>query len=175
MPDLKISELSVATPLDGTELVPVVQGGTTKRMPASALWAQELGYAEKATVNETTSNNLVTDADLMNNLIAGLTVVVVGTGRPVDVEIGCSWAANNTAGKTCYLVLMINGSQVGGMFPSQTSGTANKGTNIYGKRRLVLTNGVQYTFQVAKFVDSGTTGTYNATPNAPLWLGVTQR
>ena len=40
MADLKISQLtSATTPLDGTELVPVVQGGVTKKVTAEAVAA----------------------------------------------------------------------------------------------------------------------------------------
>ena len=49
MADTKISQLaSATTPLTGTELVPVVQGGATKKVPVSALGAQAVATHEAA-------------------------------------------------------------------------------------------------------------------------------
>ena len=55
MADVKISELPVATALDGTELVPVVQGGVTSQTTATQLVQQFNGTA--ATFNALTLLN----------------------------------------------------------------------------------------------------------------------
>lgn len=175
MANKKISELTVAAPLAGTELLPVSQGGVTKAIPLNTLPGMEIGYAERNTSSTTTELG-ITDALLMQNLITGLTVVVTGKGRPVEIEYFCALVAHTVLNGVVYAVLMINGSQVGG---SASWTTVAKAGNAQGpmiaKRRMVLADGVQYTFQVGMSLDVAGTGTYFASDAAPQYLSVVQR
>lgn len=85
MADTKISALSAASTLDGTEIVPVVQGGTTKRSTVALINAQSgtsvrgnLGYAE-ITADQTGIGTSITD-------LTGLAVTVtVNSGERIKV------------------------------------------------------------------------------------------
>ena len=51
MPNKKISELPIASILDGTELFPVVQGGTTKQVTKSLITETNYTQVEKTKLN----------------------------------------------------------------------------------------------------------------------------
>lgn len=91
MADTKISELTAAGALAGTETVPVVQSGTTKRTTASAIaalsgtsvvidFAHARRTAGNLTINGTSWANLDTGLDLVLTAAAGDEVLISVTG-----------------------------------------------------------------------------------------------
>lgn len=137
---------------------------------------QEIGYAESFTA--TTSTNTAAGAASMSvNTIPGLSVTVVGTGRPVSVEFkGCGY---NTAGDVPFGVgvLMATGGvttcidfDYGNNHVTSGVGLEEK---LFIRRRLVLAAGVAYTFTVGMWTTSGTAHFYadNVTPK-PMYLAV---
>lgn len=135
---------------------------------------EELGYAERTT-NDTTTNTSLVDADLAANTIGGLTFTVTGDGNPVDVEFRCSGAYHSTANTRVNAVLLVNGSSVNGDLGAADSPSTSGGPSLSFKRRLVLTDGVSYTFEVAKRVAAAGTGTYVAAATFPMYLAATRR
>lgn len=93
MADTKVSSLTAASALDGTELVPIVQGGTSKRTTVADLRvvdiAQVVGTAQ---ANSTTTAAAITD--LTASLVAGTYLVKVWI---------CYQAAATTTGVQIYL------------------------------------------------------------------------
>lgn len=91
MPNVKISELPAAsTPLAGTELVPVVQGGVTEQVTVANLTAGRAVSASDVTVsNLTASQAVLTDANkkLVSQATTGTGNVVRATGPTLSAPI----------------------------------------------------------------------------------------
>lgn len=153
MADVKISALPAATlPLAGTELVPCVQGGTTKNVPASSIGFPDapndanyylrhaLGWSQAAVVAHSGAY-----ADL--------------SGTPSLATVATTGAYSDLTGKPTYLAKRI-----------YTNATATGGVTInwasYDEARLTLTGDVTLTFSGAsdgqgcniKFKQDGTGG-----------------
>lgn len=180
MPDVKISDLSVAGALDGTEVVPLLQGGVTKKATLNQIGSavprpgSELGYAERL-LTDTTTNTLFTYAAFAANVINGLTVVVMGRGRPVDVEFWCGQVYTSTVNKATFAALLMNGAIVN--YGASVSASTVNGSVLAVRRRLVLPDGVQHTFDIGKATTGGTS-TFIADAAGlvtPMFLAVTQR
>jgi hypothetical protein len=107
MADLKISQLPVATtPLAGTELVPIVQGATTKQTTAAALLT--------GTVPSGTANGVL--------YLNGSKVVTSGSGLTFD---GMLLSINGGTNGTCFAVKGT------GAFAGFDTGAANDGRIEY--------------------------------------------
>lgn len=130
----------------------------------------EIGYSERTT--SATSTQTVPNA---TGTISGLVVVVTGAGRPVDVRFESALAWNSTANKHSFASLMVNGGAGGGANGSHSPVTTT-GIGLGFTRRMVLTDGVSYTFTVALYTESGG-GTVTAFANAtyPMSISVTNR
>lgn len=88
MADKKISQLTAATtPLAGTEVVPVVQSGVTKKVPVADLTA-----GRDVAVKTITADNVKTSAAAANLDISGNTIAAAGSGTNVDVNINAKGA-----------------------------------------------------------------------------------
>lgn len=124
----------------------------------------ELGYAERST-----------SYSAGNSDISGLSVTVTGQGRPVDIEFYCPTAYHSVSGTLIRADIKSNGTIVNSWF-DVTSNTA-AGRTAQVKQRLVLTDGVDYTFTIGTF--QGTAGTMtwfaSASPVRPMWLSVVSR
>lgn len=131
-------------------------------------WNQssELGYAER-TSNDTTTN--ATFGNVGSNKISGLSVTVVGEGKPVMVEFYCSSAIHSVTDTAAGVVLLINGATTGGQ---QGYVEAKTSEALIMRRRLVLTAGTSYTFEIGKFIVAAGTGTYLAGADNPMHLSV---
>lgn len=132
-------------------------------------YSTELAYAERTT-NDTTTNTVY--ASSPSNKISGLLCTVIGTGQPVTVEFYCPSASHSVADKNAAAVLLINGSVTSGQTSEATSSIASAANGILMLRRLVLTAGTSYTFEVGKYLSSAGTGTYVAWADAPIHLAV---
>lgn len=130
----------------------------------------EIGYAER-----TTSATSTQTAPNATGTISGLSVTVVGSGRPVDIRFNAALSWSSVANKTVFTSLMVNG-VAGGAASGDSSPVTTTGPTQHLNRRMVLTNGVSYTFTVALYVESGGgTGTAFANATYPMSLSVTNR
>jgi len=109
MADTKISALTAATtPLDGTEVVPLVQGGTTKKVTVSDLTAGRAVSMLSATAgNVQISGNTVTTTNTNGNLTldpngTGFVIVAAPTNGTI-AQLG------NTSSRTFYFKQNNNG------------------------------------------------------------------
>lgn len=92
MVDVTIPNLPSATALDGTELFPVVQGGTTKRAPLSAIPSAGGGLSPTAAQTITglwtyTTAPVLPDGALTTDMIAGLGGYVDGRRGQTTVRL----------------------------------------------------------------------------------------
>ena len=109
----------------------------------------ELAYDERATNFASTNTTLfaTTGTGGADPVIAGLDVTVVGTGAAVMVEFFAPgvWQSAGTP-VTAYFV--VNGAVTAAtsQYRNYTAGGVGEGGSM--RRRVVLTNGVSYTFKV---------------------------
>lgn len=131
----------------------------------------EIGYAERTT--SATSTQTVPNA---TGTISGLSVTVVGSGRAVDIRFACALSWASVANKQVFTSLMVNGGATGAAC-SENSVLTNTGPGQDFTRRMVLTDGVSYTFTVALYTEvaSGATVTAFANATYPMALSVTNR
>lgn len=88
MADLKISQLPAAsTPLAGTEVLPIVQSGTTKQVSVNDLTAGKAVTA--ATVTATTVNATTFDTNVATAgvTLAGITLAADGTQTNISINL----------------------------------------------------------------------------------------
>lgn len=136
----------------------------------------ELGYAEVTSSLTSTAVDVTGAADL-----AGLSVTVVGKGRPVDIEFFCPSVTHSVASTTVNADVVVNGdiisarNQIG--TAKSTATAAGTGPSLYVKRRAVLADTVSYTFTVRVFTAgvAGTSTMYAANPYSPMFLSVVSR
>jgi len=133
---------------------------------AAAFEAQpgvELGYASRDTAFTTAAN-----AE-----IPLLSVTVVGKGRPVDVEFYCSRLYHSVNGTFMQLRLLRNSIQIqqaADVVPATTAGSS-----FNPRQRIVLTDGVSYTFTAYVQLGAPGTATVEAQGDRPMWLSVVSR
>jgi hypothetical protein len=131
----------------------------------------ELGYEERTT-NDTTTNTAY--ASTTSNKISGLSVTVVGQGLPVLIEFFCPGVFHSVAATGVSVALITNGALTSGQLATVDSSATNKSRALIMRRRMLLTAGTSYTFEVGKYVDAAGTGTYTAVADAPMYLAVTR-
>jgi hypothetical protein len=142
--------------------------GTTSLVFAVVPAGQELGYAEFTSTKTSTNTT-----SWINDKISGLSLTIVGTGRPVEIEVFSSAIRSDTADKYVILGLIEDGS-------ATASGTrvfrrANIGEFVSIRRRRVLAAGTSYTFEAGVQVESGVTASVIGGATAPTFLAVTER
>lgn len=106
----------------------------------------ELAYAERATNFNTTNTDVFSTASA--SLIGGaLTVTLVGTGDPVNVEFYAPTVVNSVGAlATSWFVVNGNVTHALGQYRKWSSTAQGEGGTMV--RRMVLTNGVEYTIRV---------------------------
>jgi|GEM_PF-5842404 len=137
----------------------------------------DMGSAERLTSATTTATSYA----LATTDISGLSVTVIGTGRPVDVEFYCPSVTHSVANTNVSVFIAVNGS--GTDAKAQWGGVSAPGTGAGGgpaltiKRRITLTDGVSYTFTVRAFAFgvAGTTTLYAVSAYQAMQLNVTAR
>lgn len=145
MADLKISQLPAATtPLAGTEVLPIVQSGSTVQVSVNNLTAGKAVSASTVTATTVTATtlqgNLDTNVAAAKLTVSGTSVVASGTDTNIDVTITPKGTGVVTTGKTY--------------------------SDTYGKVRAIPQTGSaktsSYTLDVTdvgRFVELGTSGT----------------
>lgn len=133
----------------------------------------ELGYAERTTNYSNTQTAVGASA-----LITGLTFDIVGQGRPIDYEFNAPSNFHSVANTPLTFYVAVNGDAVGTRSHSGTvssPGTTSPGRNICLRRRVVLDDGVTYTFTVGVFGGAAGTNNVRAATFAPVTFTATSR
>lgn len=141
------------------------------RVRSSSFRTTELGYAERTT-NDTTTNTAYASA--ASNKISGLSVTVVGEGLPVLIEFFATIAYHSVANTSVSAALVVNGATTSGQAATVFSPSTSAGPSLILRRRMVLTAGTSYTFEIGKYVGAAGTGTYFAGANFPMHLAVSR-
>jgi hypothetical protein len=117
----------------------------------------ELAYDDRATNFFTTNTTVFSTAAA--SLIGGLSVTVVGTGDPVEVEFYVPMMTHSASAIiTSYFVVNGSVAQATGQYKNWAAAQGEGGSM---RRRLVLENGVSYTYQVGLAGSAnGTTAAY---------------
>jgi len=155
MADLKISQLTNATtPLAGTEVIPVVQGGTTKKVPVADLTAgREVAMAQLDVDNIRIDGNTISSTDTDGNI----ELTPNGTGEvdisKVDIDggaidgttIGGTSASNGTFTQVNVDNIRIDDNTISS---TDTNGNINLSpngsgiTNTNGISRITISKGI---------------------------------
>lgn len=136
----------------------------------------ELGYAERA--SNFTTTNTSSSSVAAGSKVTSLLVTVTGQGRPVDVEFYSPSIHHSTAAQVITVYLVVNGvaqSTTLGQSAFISSPVNTLGRAVILKRRLVLTEAVEYTFEVGLAGASAGTVTLTASAAVPSSLSVTSR
>lgn len=130
-------------------------------------YGREMGYAESSAGGFSTATT-----SWVNNKISGLSVTVVGTGQAVEIQ----WwfgQLRMTASNWGIVGLIVNGAVDQPMiFYSASTSLGEKKDCV---RRMVLSDGVSYTFELGWQVQSGATATWGGAVTNLAWLSVTER
>lgn len=131
----------------------------------------ERGYAERITTYTTTS------AAYPGVALPGLSVTVVGQGRPVDIEVSIANAYHSVVNTAVTAIIVINGtplsplSSLGSVYSPET----DAGPALVVRRRSILVAGTSYTFTVNIYGGAVGTSTLVAASYAPMYLSVVSR
>jgi hypothetical protein len=88
MADLKISQLPAATtPLAGTEVLPIVQSGTTKQVAVNDLTAGKTVLASILTATTVNATTFDTNVAAAGATLVGTTLAADGTDANIDINI----------------------------------------------------------------------------------------
>lgn len=141
--------------------------------PVSPNVGMELGFAVRESTDTTTNTQASAAAA---NKINGLAVTVMGIGRPVKVEfydLVRHSVANNGVG-ALFLVngaLVLDQTQIG----QSSTPIVSQSRSLYVMHRFVIPDGVEWTFEIGKWISGSGTGTYEGSESAPMTLTVTQQ
>jgi hypothetical protein len=145
MADTKISALTAVTSLDGTELVPVVQGGASKSAKVSDIRTIDI-VKTVAVTQSTTSTTPAAITDLSSSLTPGTYLVKVwmvlqstATGTGVGIHLNCSGGTVTTCAATWYSLTTATSTATGVMDQASAStvfqhmeGRAQRANNTSG-------------------------------------------
>lgn len=110
--------------------------------------------------------------------LTGLSVTVVGQGRPVDVRFHAPGVYHSVANTLVSVILMCNGEVVGtnNQIGTENSPRTDNGPSMSISRRTgILTTGTSYTFSVRLWGAAAGTSTLVAASFCPIELAVTSR
>lgn len=130
---------------------------------------RELGYAERVTAATTTN----TTAGAVGGKISGLSITIVGEGRPVLCEFETFSTHHSVATTFVGHYILIND-----VFLKQSlraSSRTDFGPGNYVSRRQVLADGVSYTFEVGVYGAAAGTSSTGGVSASPMTLSVTGR
>lgn len=132
----------------------------------------ELGFAEKVNAFTTTNTNASTVTP-----ITGLTLALVGKGRPVDIEFYAPNVYHSVANTAVGFELIVNNAilNASGQTGSVSSPQTNAGRSFYMKKRLVLVDGTNYAFGVSVYGGAAGNCSLTAAGFAQITLSATSR
>lgn len=133
----------------------------------------ELAYDERSTDYATTNT---TKLSTTAGIITGLSATYEGTGDPVVVEFSCPGMANSSALMTSWFVVTSGTADTAVHYRNWSASSGGAGGAM--RCRMVLVDGVSYTFQVGLSATSGTTTakgavTVGGTTTGVMYLRVT--
>lgn len=134
----------------------------------------DLGTVQRGS-NATSTTTAATDAA---GDITGLSVTVVGQGRPVDIRFHAPGVYHSVANTLVSVILMCNGEVVGlnNQIGTENSPLTNNGPSMSISRRTgILTFGTNYTFSVRLWGNAAGTSTLVGAAFCPIELAVTSR
>lgn len=171
MADLKISQLSAATtPLTGDELVPIVQGGSTKKTLASSLQSgpafSVYGSATQALANAAFTKITfdVEEFDTNGNFASSRFTPTVAGYYQLSGSISINGVLN-----TRVISIYKNGVEFKRCV--MMGGYSAIGSTTYSFSALVQANGSTDYFEVYVYQDSGTTQNTNAGQANVFFMG----
>jgi hypothetical protein len=129
----------------------------------------ELAYKERAT-NFSTTNTTKLATYSTTATITGLTVTVVGTGAAVEVEFYCPALANPSALMTSWFVVTEGTGSTAVHYRNWSASSGGAGGSM--RCRMVLLDGVSYTFQVGLSATGGTTTAHGSVTVGGATTGV---
>jgi hypothetical protein len=155
MADKKISQLTGATtPVAGTEVLPIVQSGSTKQVSIADLTA---GRAVAA--SSITATNLKTSPATANLDISGTTVAAAGSDADIDINITPKGTGEVNITKVDVDGGAIDGASIGASSASSGAFTTLTATGDTQLNSVVLATGKQYAqtsfASLTSFVDTG--------------------
>lgn len=137
--------------------------------PPPVAHGREMGYAERTT-NFTTT--IVGGSPLVDK-ISGLSVTVVGAGRPVVIEFQSNQVLHSVA--NTYVAVQMIADGVLDQNSAISAPSTTVGETLSFQRRKVLTVGTSYTFEVGVTNSATGTATIKGNAAAPMFLAVTER
>lgn len=179
MANIPISSLPSATAGDPTDILPIVQGGTTKQLTNADLFASATGIPLSTAVTGTLpvangGTNATTAADARTNLGAAASTVqiIAGTGLSGGGPISGNVTLNSTVNGTVTSVASGTGLTGGPITGSGTLSIATTGVSAasYGSQNTVPVIAVNPQGQITSASTAGvdnvslTSGTISATP-----------
>lgn len=141
MADLKISQLSSATALAGTEVVPVVQGGSTKKATIDQILAPASGKGIDFSAAGGDTLSMYDEGTFASTLLFGGS----NTGMSYNAQGGWYTRVGNTVHFTIFIQLGLKGSStgavtVGGLpFTSKNTNSRKYSINVTGQSLTGLT------------------------------------
>jgi hypothetical protein len=141
--------------------------GTTALTFAVVPNGAELGYAETSTTKTTTNTG-----SPVADKISGLSLTVVGTGRPVEIRFACPGVLNSATTNWTMAAILIGG--VKWQANTYYANVTSVGVGAEVSMRKVLTAGTSYTFEVGVSVSAGT-GTLAALAGNTMYLSAVER
>jgi hypothetical protein len=141
---------SPSTPVNAARLGHMEDGIET----ANALPRGELGYAERQT-SDTTTNTVF--GSINSNLISTLSLVVVGSGRAVEIEYQGS-VYHSVANTYVGIGICVDGTMV--RYAGVSSPSTTTGRTFLAKHRMVLVDQQSYTITIGKYIGAAGTGNY---------------
>lgn len=134
MADVKISGLPASTtPLAGTEVLPIVQGGQTRQVSVNNLTA-----GKAVTASSVTATNLKTSPATANLDISGITVAATGSDANIDVNI------NAKGSGIAYLNQAWGVNQSGTLVPAANN-TYDIGNGVNNPRDVGVARNIAFT------------------------------
>ena len=139
MADTKISALPASTtPLAGTEVVPLVQGGVTKKVSVNDLTA-----GKAVTALSMTATNLRTSPTAAYLDISGSTIAAAGTDTNININVTAKGSGVVSLGSVTVTGGTINSTTIGGTTRAAGSFTtldANSGITASNDTAITATN-----------------------------------
>lgn len=168
MADVKISGLPASTtPLAGTEVLPIVQGGQTKQVSVNNLTA-----GKAVTASSLTATNIKTSSTTANLDISGTTVAATGSDANIDVNI------NAKGSGIAYLNQAWGVNQSGTLVPAANS-TYDIGNGVNNPRDVGIARNIAFTGTGNRINGDFSNATYanrvlfqTTTTNSPSSIGV---
>lgn len=167
MADKKISELLTATALTGDEIIPIDQGGVTKKTTMSEVFlgksTSELGYAERST-------DFIAGATLnVYEDIPSVSITITGNGiKPIMLEAWIYTITHSVANGRIGVAIREGSTVITNGF-HRKAGVSHASTPMFIRRRIIPSAG-PHTYVLSVYGYDAGTATLLTANNSPLYL-----